>query len=133
MRKAILVFVLSLLLPATASAFVKSCWILTELAGIGSHLDKNFELEKDGFSGRSIQLIFNGNGAIASGDNIGLYQADNYAAVGAASSNIMSVSESYLVDPASKTVLYIKAQYGYGPFANMTGTVMFRGKAKRCG
>lgn len=135
MRRLILFIALWLFaFPFTASAFSASCWVLTNLKGEAAYKGRAYKIEQDGFShtNPSITLIFGGNRATASGDSIPLSQSNEYAATGAASNRNFSVTETYLVDPTSQTVLYTKSMFGYGPFADMTSTKMFRGNARTC-
>lgn len=134
MKKAILIILSALLFPFSAHAFVRSCWVLTDIKGVASFKDHAYKIEPDGFShtNPSIKLIFGGNRATASGDGIGLSQSDDYAATGAASNGNLTVAETYLIDPISGTVLYTKSTFGYGRFDGMTGMKMFRGNARPC-
>lgn len=94
--------------------------------------NKGYALSTDKIS-RPITLVFDGDRANASGDDIPLIRVGDYMAVGVSNGDAFTTSETYQIDPILGVSLYTKMLIARGPFASMTGSKMLRGKAKRCG
>lgn len=93
--------------------------------------NKGYALSTDKMSG-PIMLTFDGDKAHASGDEIPLIRVGEYMAVGVSNGDAFTVSETYQIDPILGASLFTKMLIARGPFAPMTGSKMFRGKAERC-
>lgn len=108
--------------------------MLANLKGTALYLSDGFKPTPDGFTrtNPSIKLIFGGNGAVASGDNLGLAQVGNYMAVGSSDGEEVAIVETYNVDPATGTVLYTRSSHARGVLSSFTGTKSFVGQASPC-
>lgn len=113
------------------SARAATCWVLSDLSGIGYFQGDGYQPQVDRFS-KPLTLRLDGNNSRVGDDLSPLKQIDEFMAVGYYKTDSFVTVETYMVDPTLGIALYTKAISAKSVFSNMTGARTFTGQAEPC-
>lgn len=119
-------FVLIVCMAAHAGAVsAAKCYSVGDLTGVSGLRAEGFKLDKDGFKGKTFQLLINGQMSIAPEWDIPCREVSPDAVLCAGTRGGGTSLEMWTVDETSKTVLFSRMRSGFGV---VDGGAMFVGK-----
>ena len=97
------------------SAFTQ-CYIAEDFKGMAALSNDNYSLGKDGFTGKTFQIIINGSESRISSNGLKCKQISVSTVLCLDSQNGKSVVETWSVDLDTSKALYTKSISGYGKY-----------------